>query len=61
MTVRDKIAAQDRALAALIAESKMSGVTPAVAAEIRAIAAGLAAKWGVRHADLPDTRRSAGQ
>lgn len=60
-TTRDKIAAQDRVLAAIIAAASVQGTAPEVAAEIRAIGSGLAAKWGVKHADLPDTRRSAGQ
>lgn len=58
-TTRDRIAAQDQVIASLIAASKAQDAPAAVSAEIRAIAASLAKKWGIAHADLPDTRRTA--
>lgn len=57
---RIKFAAQDAVLAAIADKAKQCADS-VLAAEIRDIGSALASKWGVKHGDLPDTRRSAGQ
>lgn len=59
---RAKIAAQDRILDCIVGAFKSAlDAEPEVAAEIQWVGAKLAKQWGIKHADLPDTRRSAGE
>lgn len=59
---RLRYAAQDRIIAAIAyMAANAPDLEPDMVAAIRTEGAKLAAKWGVKHADLPDTRRSAGQ
>lgn len=59
---RVRITAQDKVIASIVAASNaVPAAEPDVAKAIREIGAKLAKQWGIKHADLPDTRRSADQ
>lgn len=58
---RVRITAQDAVLLSIISAAALPGTEPEVAKAIREIGAKLAKQWGIKHADLPDTRRDAGQ
>lgn len=60
MNARDRIAAQDRVLAAIV-KAADEAPSDAIRAEIRSVGAALAKRWNVLHPKLEDTRRSAGQ